>query len=97
MKRKKLYRRICKILLTLILLWLVAGSVDYFRVHSFEKPIFARLDISTAKKDGGSGTFKGLGYSFDIEGNFIPEDEFPGVTQYKYYLFGNLMQERFRD
>jgi hypothetical protein len=43
------------------------------------------------------GTYQGLGYSFEIKGNFMPEDEFPGVTHYKYYLFVNFIQERLRD
>ena len=42
-------------------------------------------------QDGGSGTYVGLGYSFDIEGNFVSEskDLLKGVTSYRGYLFGN--------
>ena len=47
--------------------------------------------------DGGSGTYKGLGYSFDIEGNFMPEDEFPGVTKARFYLLGKMLKEAIRD
>ena len=38
--------------------------------------------------DGGSGLYKGLGYSVYIEGNFMPEDEFPGITKSTFKLFG---------
>jgi hypothetical protein len=27
----------------------------------------------------------------------MPEDELPGVTQYKYYIFNNLVLEGIRD
>ncbi|MEG2234575.1 MAG: hypothetical protein RRZ42_08080, partial [Oscillospiraceae bacterium] len=47
--------------------------------------------------DGGSGRYYGLGYSFEIKGNFMPEDELPGVTHYKYYIFNNLVAEGIRD
>ena len=45
----------------------------------------------------GSGKYIGLGYSFDIKGNFMPEDEFPGVTKWTYYLFGIELQTQIRD
>jgi hypothetical protein len=41
--------------------------------------------------------YYGLGYSFEIKGNFMPEDELPGVTQYKYYIFNNSVLEGIRD
>lgn len=47
--------------------------------------------------DGGSGIYKGLGYSFDIKGNYMPEDEFSGVTQAKFYLFERIIRESIRD
>jgi len=71
------------------------GVLDYFRVAGFEKPIFA-IPVETAD-DGGSGLYRGLGYSFDIEGNFMPEDEFPGVTHYIYSICGVEIAEGIRD
>ena len=79
----------------ILVLWIAIGVVDYSRVHSFEKPIFCvGTDLAS---DGGSGKYIGLGYSFDIQGNFMPEDEFPGVTKWTYYLFGIELQTQIRD
>lgn len=76
-------------------IWLVVGIIDFSRVHSFEKPIFC---ITTETyDDGGSGHYVGLGYSFDIKGNFMPEDELKGVTEYSYYLFGIRVKSAIRD
>ena len=83
------------ILLVLILVWAAVGVADFFRVYYFEKPIFC-FAKNTAD-DGGSGEYRGLGYSFVIEGNFMPEDEFPGVTRYEYYLFDKLIKTELRD
>ncbi len=82
-------------LLCVLVLWVAIGLVDYSRVHNFEKPIFCIG--SELMKDGGSGKYVGLGYSFDIKGNFMPEDEFPGVTKWTYYLFGIEVQTQIRD
>lgn len=79
----------------ILILWGVIGSVDFFRVKSFEKPLFT-LAIETTD-DGGSGLYYGLGYSFDLKGNFMPEDELPGVTHYKYYIFNKLIAKGIRD
>lgn len=78
-----------------IVLWLSMVLVDYSRAHRFEMPIFC---VATEVfQDGGSGHYVGLGYSFDIKGNFMPEDEFPGVTKWTYYLFGIEMETQIRD
>jgi len=70
-----------------LLIWRIVATADYRRVvHECEKPIFAQLDIDEAKKYGGSGTYRGLGYSFVIQGNFMPEDELLGVTHVEFYL-----------
>lgn len=83
------------ILTVIILLWAVIGFVDYSRLHGFEKPLFC---IATnIADDGGSGHYVGLGYSFDIKGNFMPEDEFPGVTKWTYYILGMEIQTSIRD
>ncbi len=79
-------KKIFLIAVILAAIWTLAGVVDFSRVHSFEKPIFS-VGVETAD-DGGSGHYVGLGYSFDIEGNFMPEDELQGVTEYSFYLFG---------
>lgn len=89
-KKKTIIAMIC-----ILVLWIAIGVVDYRRVHSFEKPVFC-VDTEPAD-DGGSGKYIGLGYSFDIKGNFMPEDEFPGVTKWTYYLFGIELQTQIRD
>ena len=90
-------KKILKVLIIILVLWITIGLVDYFRVSSFERPIFSFLDVENSFEDGGSGTYKGLGYSFDIKGNFMPEDEYPGITSYTYYIFGTLIKTSIRD
>lgn len=94
-KKKKSFQTVRIIVSAIFAIWIILGTVDYPRVKNFKRPIFS-IPLSTAD-DGGSGTYQGLGYSFEIKGNFMPEDEFPEVTYYKYYLFGNFIQDRLRD
>lgn len=91
MKKKKVI--IC--VAVVVILWLGSGMLDFFRVKSFERPLFC---IATETyDDGGSGHYVGLGYSVDIKGNFMPEEELPGVTEYRYYLFGLEIKSGMRD
>lgn len=91
MKKKKIV--ICAIVIVVI--WIVVGLLDFFRVKSFDKPLFC---IETEMyDDGGSGHYIGLGYSFNIKGNFMPEDELPGVTEYTYYILGFEIKSGIRD
>ena len=90
-------KRIIKTLIIVFALWIAIGLVDYFRVLNFERPLFSFLDVKNSFSDGGSGTYKGLGYSFDIKGNFMPEDEYPGITSYTYYIFGTPIKTSIRD
>ena len=84
------------IIITVVLaLWLAIGIIDFVRVESFNKPIFC-IGTNTYD-DGGSGHYVGLGYSFDIKGNFMPEDELPGVTEYSYQIFGIHIKSGTRD
>lgn len=77
------------------MLWLGIGVSDYARVSDFEKPVFC-IPTQTAD-DGGSGTYRGLGYRYEIEGNFMPEEEYPGVTRYEMYVFGRQVRIGCRD
>ena len=81
----------------LLAAWIAVGVIDYATVSGFERPVFCVLDAEKSYQDGGSGTYVGLRYSFDIRGNFMPEDEYPGVTQYVYYIFGNEVSSGVRD
>jgi hypothetical protein len=70
--------------------------VDYWRtIHGFEKPFFAIC--RDGYDDGGSGIYTGMGYSFSIKGNFMPEDKFPGATHTEFYILGNKITESIRD
>ena len=80
----------------ILLIWGAIVGADYRRVcHGFERPIFAIY--KTTADDGGSGVYKGLGYFFVIKGNFMPEDEYPGVTHSDFYLFGRHIKKKIRD
>ena len=47
--------------------------VDYHRCSNLEKPMFARGISDTLYDDGGSGTYRGLGYIVEIEGELTAE------------------------
>lgn len=77
------------VLAIMVLVWACIFAIDFVRVRNFEKPIFSVL--VNGADDGGSGSYVGLGYTVDIEGNFVTEDEVErGVTQYDMKLFGLL-------
>ena len=88
-------KKLFVITIIVFILWVLIVFIDYRRVYSFEMPIFC---IGTELfDDGGSGSYLGLGYSFDIRGNFMSEDELPGITKWTYYLFGIEMETRIRN
>ena len=91
----KIVKKLFLIFVFLFLLWFAAAATDLLRLNSFEKPIFARP--TEIFDDGGSGTYKGLGWRIELEGNFMPEDELPGVTKYEFYLGGDLILAAIRD
>lgn len=69
----------------ILVLWALVGVVDFTRVRNHKLPIFCRWTLQFL--DGGSGTYTGLGYSFEIKGDFIGEDAL-GVTEYTAKIFG---------
>ena len=79
-------KRIGIIVLAIILLWLAAGVTDFALVHRYHRPLFCIC--TEPMQDGGSGKYVGLGYSFDIEGNFMPDAKDYGVTSYRGYILG---------
>ena len=83
------------LIVVLVLLWVGIGAVDYFRVSRFERPLFC-LPVETAD-DGGSGRYAGLGYGFDIKGNFLPESVNSGVEKYTFSIFGAEVRSDVRD
>ena len=77
-------KKIVAFLLVIILVFFIADYVSVFQ--NYNKPIIAR--ITSGADDGGSGLYKGIGYSIYIEGNFMPEDTTPGVTEATLTIFG---------
>ena len=91
MKNRKLKATI--VIVTLV--WACFFTIDFVRVRNFEKPIFSVL--VNGADDGGSGTYVGLGYWTEIEGNFVTEDIAErGVTQYDMKLLGIRVQAAIR-
>jgi len=88
-------KRILSVILIVLILWVVLFGTDFYRVTRFEKPVFCVL--TDADDDGGSGRYRGLGYSFSIEGNFMPEEEYPGVTRYHAKWLGIHLKSGIRD
>ncbi len=99
---KKTKKRIIIVVICIIALWIIMGIVDFALVHNYRRPL---LCICTEPlQDGGSGKYVGLGYSFYIEGNFMPdtetpatEDKKPKVTSYRGYIFGKEVCRGFWD
>ena len=79
-------KKVILIIVSILCVWLFIGIIDFSLVHNYHKPLFC-IGVNLAD-DGGSGKYVGLGYSFEIEGNFVSESEEPKVTSYKGYLFG---------
>ena len=79
-KKKKIIRIVCIVLAV----WLELALIDFAMVLNGNKPVFC-LGIATAD-DGGSGFYYGLGYGFDIKGDFTPESGDRSVTSYTMYL-----------
>ncbi len=99
---KKNKKKIVIAAVCVIAVWLIMGIVDFALVHSYHRPLFCVC--TEPMQDGGSGKYVGLGYSFDIEGNFMPdtetpatEDKKPKVTSYRGYIFGIEVSRGFWD
>lgn len=99
---KKIKKRFSVAVVCVIAVWLIMGIVDFALVHNYRKPLFC-VGVGLAD-DGGSGRYVGLGYSFDIEGNFMPdtetsatEDKKTKVTSYRGYIFGKEVCRGFWD
>ena len=99
---KKNKKKVIIAVVCVIAVWLIMGIVDFALVHSYHRPLFCIC--TEPMQDGGSGKYVGLGYSFDIEGNFMPdtetpatEDKKPKVTSYRGYIFGKEVCRGFWD
>lgn len=99
---KKIKKKVIIAVVFVIAVWLIMGIVDFALVHSYHRPLFCIC--TEPMQDGGSGKYVGLGYSFGIEGNFMPdtetpatEDKNPKVTSYTGYIFGQEVSRGFWD
>lgn len=99
---KKTRKKVIITIVCIIAVWFIVGVVDFVLVHNYRKPLFC-IGVDLAD-DGGSGRYVGLGYSFEIEGNFMPdtetpatEDKKPKVTSYRGYIFGIEVSRGFWD
>ena len=93
--KKSKAKRIVIAIFAVVALWMCIGITDFALVHNYQKPIFCRA--GDLEQDGGSGEYIGLGYSFYIEGNFMPEEKNQGVTSYRGYVFGKEVSRGFWD
>ncbi len=58
-------KAIITILAIIVLLWGSMFCTDYIKCTQLKDPIFAKATVTA--DDGGSGTYKGLGYTIEIE------------------------------
>jgi len=84
--KKLLDKRVFKIMAIILAVWISLMLIDTAMVINGSKPLFSFCPFTA--DDGGSGLYIGLGYSFDIDGHFLPEDNPKGVTDYDFRLFG---------
>lgn len=88
-------KRFFYIILIILIVLIIFAIIDYLRVTNFQKPIFC---IGTKlMRDGGSGKYIGLGYSFCIDGNFLPGESPKGITKYDYYILGKRIKSVIRN
>lgn len=79
-------KKIVSVIICIIIIWTLITAVDFILVRNYRKPLFC-IGIGLAD-DGGSGKYIGLGYSFYLEGGFMPDDDEPDVTSGRGYFFG---------
>ncbi len=79
-------KKIVIIISLLLVIWLFLLIVNLMKVNNKQKPVMCFT--SNLKKDGGSGHYICLGYSFDIEGDFNPESNNYGINKYSFSFFG---------
>lgn len=90
-RKKILYFLIA--LIIVLFLELTFVTTDFLRIKSFEEPIFTYCKSA----DEEVRIYYGIGYSFEVQGNFRLDDEFYGITQYKFYILGKYIKGGLRD
>lgn len=94
---KRAMKAIAITLCIVFVLGSIMTAVDFCRLRygAFEPPIFT---TETYLADGGSSRLcRGLFHKIVIDGNFMPDDELPGITHYTFYIFGIKVDEGIRD
>ena len=79
-------KKVISVVLCAVLIWSAMVVTDFLLVRNYRKPLFC-IGINLAD-DGGSGKYAGIGYSFFLEGGFMPDDDEPDVTSGRGYFFG---------
>ena len=64
MKRKAV-KTMLIVICVLAALWAVMFVTDYIRCSSLQEPVFVLAGVTA--DDGGSGEYRGLGYTVDVE------------------------------
>ena len=68
-------KRMLAIVCALLILWGGMFITDFIRCGSLKKPLFVVGAADTLADDGGTGTYRGLGYTVVVEGQLtIVED-----------------------
>ena len=62
-------KRVIAIACALLILWGGMFITDFIRCASLRKPLFVVGVTDTLADDGGSGTYRGLGYTVVLEGH----------------------------
>lgn len=87
-KRKKRLLTVLIIAAALLLAAVVMGCVDYNLVVNRHKRPECAVGFATYD-DGGSGRYYGLGYGFEVHGNFVALDPADyGVRERSFYILG---------
>lgn len=89
-------KNIRKLTISLLVVWLIIGGIDFVLVHNYQKPIFSKGQDTA--DDGGSGRYVGLGYSFLLEGGLVI-DENPQfqIKYFESYIFNIKVSEGTRE
>ena len=82
---KKGKKLIIVVATALLSVWLLMFGTDYVRCNRIKDPIFAKATVTA--DDGGSGTYKGIGYNIEIQKHI--DAEYGVKTDYiEMRLFG---------
>lgn len=68
---KKSVKILIGVIITLIILWGIIFTFDFFRCRNFKTPIF--VVAGKTANDAGNGTYYGLGYKVNVERSFSLE------------------------